>query len=244
METKLINIEIVSIYKKDDKVVNLPERMAKCTPDMHYAIQSIAKELEVQGGALILSDLFRSYDMQLQAHNDYVAGKKKAYSPPPGGSFHESGRAFDLSLSDIKIPLSEFWEIAAKYGINPIIDKPNSRAKEAWHFDCRGSHQIVYDYYKSKKGTNYKPYTASAISAILAVRIKVDFYKTRNKQAYIQSALIRLGKNIGNIDGLIGNKTKCALKELDIDFTCNSIDYIIDSIDNLLIEKFPNEFML
>jgi hypothetical protein len=42
----------------------LPTRMAKCTPDTHIAIFNIAKALAKKGGRLILSDLFRSYDMQ------------------------------------------------------------------------------------------------------------------------------------------------------------------------------------
>jgi len=37
----------------------------------------------------MLSDLLRSYDMQLQAHLDYTSGKKSAFSPAPGGSMHE-----------------------------------------------------------------------------------------------------------------------------------------------------------
>ena len=96
MKSPLIPIDILSIYKnKLGDLVPLSTRMAKCTPDTYNAIFNIATDLAKKGGKLILSDLFRSYDMQAQSHQDYVAGRKKAFSPPPGGSFHEAGRAFD-----------------------------------------------------------------------------------------------------------------------------------------------------
>lgn len=94
----------------------------------------------------MLSDLLRSYDMQLQAHLDYTSGKKSAFSPAPGGSMHEGGRAFDLDLGALKIKLGQFWDIARKYGVTPIIKSPNPSASEAWHFDCRGSHERIYAY--------------------------------------------------------------------------------------------------
>jgi D-alanyl-D-alanine carboxypeptidase len=105
------DIKIKSIYPSGD----LPKNMARCTPDMLNALQGAAADVKTAGGELILSDLYRSYDMQLQAHLDYVTGKKKAFSPPPGGSMHEAGRAFDLDLSSLKMKLSDFWKIAAKH---------------------------------------------------------------------------------------------------------------------------------
>ena len=133
MKSPLIPIDIVSIYKNRlGDPLPLPTRMAQCTPDMHTAIFNIATDLAKKGGKLILSDLFRSYDMQSQSHNDFVSGKKKAFSPPAGGSFHEAGRAFDLDLSAIKIPLADFWTIASKYGVNPIVAQPKPNQSEAW----------------------------------------------------------------------------------------------------------------
>ena len=69
------------------------------TVTLQRTLYGIRDELQAQGGKLELSDLFRSYDMQLQAHLDYTSGKKKAFSPPPGSSMHESGRAFDVDLA-------------------------------------------------------------------------------------------------------------------------------------------------
>jgi len=245
MKTPLVPIDITSIYKnRFGDIVPLPTRMAQCTPDTYTAIISIAKDLAKKGGKLVLSDLFRSYDMQAQAHYDYASGKKKAYSPPPGGSFHEAGRAFDLDLSQIKVTLAEFWTIAAKYNVVPIIAQPKANAAEAWHFDCRGSHQIVFQYYADGKGKNFKPYTAAAASAILSLGIQVDAFGANQKQAAIQSGLIRLGKTIGNIDGLIGRNTQRALEEVGIAFHPNEIDRILLQVENLVQQKFPKEYVV
>lgn len=243
MKSPLLPIDIVSIYKNElGDLLPLPIRMAKCTPDTFNAIFKITQELEKKGGKLILSDLFRSYDMQAQSHQDYIAGRKKAFSPPPGGSFHEAGRGFDLDLNAIKIPLADFWTIAAKYNVVPIISQPKTNVSEAWHFDCRGSHQLVYQYYVEGKGTNFKPYTAAAASGILAIGVNVDAFGSNQNQAAIQSGLIRLGKTIGNIDGQIGKNTHKALVELGIVFDLNNIDGMLVQVENLVQQKFQSEF--
>ncbi len=187
------------------------------------------------GGELVLSDLFRSYDMQFQANMDYVSGKEKAYSPPPRGSMHEAGRAMDIDLNKIKVTLEDFWNIAKKHGFFPIISKPSSKLKEAWHFDCRGSHGVVYDYYKSGKANNMPAHTAMAVSAILSSGIKVLKYKSCEKEAFIQSGLIRLGYKIGNIDGDVGNKTKKALANAG--FENYEVEKCVEFIEVLLFDK-------
>jgi len=243
MKSPLIALDILSIYKnKLGALVPLPFGIAKCTPDTHLAILNIAADIADAGGKLILSDLFRNHDMQAQSHQDYISGKKKAFSPPPGGSFHEAGRAFDIDLHSIKIPLAEFWKIAAKHGVSPIIEQPNIHASEAWHFDCRGSHQLVYKYYEQGKAHNFKPYTAAAISAILSIGVVVDSFGVNQKQAAIQSCLIRLGKEIGNMDGQIGSRTRQALKELSISVAAEDLDHILMQLENMLEQKFPGEY--
>ena len=74
--------------------------MAQCTPDAHVAIFNIASDLARKGGRLILSDLFRTHDMQAQSHQDFIAGRKKAFSPPPGGSFHYHHSAFEIPFEN------------------------------------------------------------------------------------------------------------------------------------------------
>ena len=244
MKTPLLPIDVLSIYKnKLGDRLPLPTRMAVCTPDTYAAIMNIATDVAKKGGKLILSDLFRSYDMQAQSHADYVAKRKKAFSPPPGGSFHEAGRAFDLDLSAIKVPLDAFWKIAAKYGVLPILTQPKANMSEAWHFDCRGSHQVVYQYYADKKGKNFKqPYTAASASGILSIGIRVDEFGKNQQQAALQSCLIRLGKDIGDMDGNLGKNSHKALDELGIKFDLKNMDGMLLEAENMIQTKFPGEF--
>ena len=244
MRTPLLPITFPSIYESGGVKVPLPRRMAVCTPDMKAALFKTAQDLREAGGKLVLSDLFRSYDMQLGSHMDWKSGKKKAFSPPPGGSLHEAGRGFDLDLTSMKINLADFWTLAARNGIVPIIAEPKKNVSESWHFECRGSHSLVQAYYKAGKGSNFdKPYQAMAASAIVSVGVKVDkFAAVANGQeaAYIQSGLIRLGKDIGNMDGAIGKKTRDGCTALGIGI--GSLEEMMTGVDQALQAKFPGEF--
>ncbi len=112
LTTPLVPINVASIYNK----AALPTRMSRCTPDTALAIQGVVDDLKSLGYDLRLSDLFRNYDMQRQANLDYLQGRKKAFSPPPGGSMHEAGRAMDIDLSSIGVPLKKFWEVVHAHG--------------------------------------------------------------------------------------------------------------------------------
>jgi hypothetical protein len=240
MAALLVRPVVISVYEVNGQRVLMPERMARSTPDMKKSMYGIRADVKAAGGKFELSDLFRSYDMQLQAHLDFTSGKKKAFSPPPGGSMHEAGRAFDVDLKALKLLLADFWQIAQKHGVVPIITQPDSRASEAWHFECRGSHQLVYDYYKAGKGTNFTPAAAMAASAIVAAGLKHDRFKDKEEAAYIQSGLIRLGQEIGNIDGEIGPKTSGMLSSVGIAGSTRAEQ--IQGLDALLQQKFPDEF--
>jgi len=240
MFAPLVSIRIASIYGGD-----LPPRMAKCTPDMLAGVLGVAAELDSTDNRLVLSDMYRSYDMQFQAHLDFVTGKKKAFSPPPGGSMHEAGRAFDLDLDNIQaMGLAAFWPVGKRHGLTPIIDKPISSKSEAWHFDCRGSHDLVYRYYQSKLGDNFaSPYTAMAASAIVSTGQKVDKLGSDPKTGYIQSGLIRLGQQPGDLDGQIGPKTRTALEAIGISPDQDSA-VIAERIERELQTKFPAEYFI
>ena len=246
MPSPLVKPLITSTYPADGPRVQMPERMAKVTPDLKRALYGIRDELQAQGGKLELSDLFRTYDMQFQAHLDYASGKKAAFSPPPGSSMHESGRAFDVDLSRIKVSLAAFWEIAKRWGVVPIIDEPKTSISECWHFECRGSHQLVRDHYQAGKGTNFKPAAALAVSAILGSGVPHDRFKGKQDAAYLQSGLIRLGHDIGNIDGDIGPRTLGVLSSLGIVSASASASASraeqVAGLDALLQKKFPEEF--
>ena len=179
--------------------------------------------------------------MQLGSHMDWKSGKKKAFSPPPGGSLHEGGRAIDLDLGAMKISLAAFWIIAAKNGLTPIIATPTKGVSESWHFECRGSHTLVHAYYKAGKGSNFdKPYQAMAASAIVSVGVRLDQFNDGQDMAYVQSGLIRLGQAIGNMDGDIGPQTRNGLAALGI--STASVGDMIAGIDQALQVKFPIEF--
>lgn len=240
MFAPLEKIKVPSIYGG-----NLPDHMARCTPDMLAAIRNIIRDLSPTKARLVLSDLYRSYDMQMQAHLDHVTGKKPAFSPRPGGSMHEAGRAFDLELKEIKsITLAGFWEVAEAHGVVPIIDTPSSGKSEAWHFDCRGSHALVYEYYAAGKGDNFQvPYRAMAASAIVSTGQRVDDLGDDPLPGYIQSALIRLGQEIGDMDGRVGPKTRAGLQAVGVDPNAD-LATIGVAIDRLLQEKFPNEYFV
>ncbi len=251
-------ITIESIYALGNiKNVPMPERMAFCTPDTKQALFFIDRDLRNVGGKVVLSDLYRSRDMQYQAYLDYTSGKKKAFSPAPGGSMHEAGRAFDLDLSRIKVSLDEFWKIAAFYGVVPIIAAPNPKTSESWHFECRGSYQKVYDYYAVGKGTNFKPAAAMAAAAILGIGVPHDsFPGEKRNAAFVQAALIRLGYQPGNMDGALGPKTSTALKAFlqvgtlgisDEMFyfklqNSNYLKEIVEKLDRKLQLDFPAEY--
>lgn len=244
MTIPLIPIEILSIYfdDKTNERLNLPKRLAQCTPDTRKAVINVSAELDAKGVHLFLSDMFRSHDMQLQAHIENA--KKGVFSPLPGGSMHEAGRAFDLDLDALLdkqgITLKDFWDIAARHGLLPIVSKPDPGLKEAWHFDCRGSHNKVRQYYlDGKGGTKMKPYHAMAASAIVAIGEKVDQFPSQ-KAAAIQSALIRLDHELGPLDGDIGDKTKKALEKAGVLFSDEST--MLSTLEIQLRQQFPEEF--
>jgi len=239
MTTPLVHIDILSCYKVNKVRKPLPERMAKCTPDTYKAINAISARVQAMGGKLILSDMFRSFDMQFQANLDYESHKKKAFSPPPGGSLHESGRAIDLQLVDLKISLADFWDIAREFNMLPIIRKPDDNASEAWHFDHAGSHRLVEAY--AKKHWNQNPYGEMAASAILSEGTKVLRFKDRQIEANIQYSLIRLGYEPGGVDGWLGKNSNTALTTAGIDPTVSK-EQILAAVEELLKAKFPEEY--
>jgi hypothetical protein len=216
--------------------------MAQCTPDTRTAVLDLRTELADRGVKLFLSDMFRSFDMQLQAHIENA--KKGVFSPRPGGSLHEAGRAFDLDLTALLagniLKLADFWEIAKGHGVVPIIGEPKPTTSEAWHFECRGSHSLVREYYRvGKGGDKMKPYQAMAASSILAIGVKVERFQNQ-KAAAIQSALIRLGHELGPLDGSIGQKTRDALTAAGIQQADEQT--MLNSLEEQLRQKFPKEF--
>lgn len=241
MTASLVPIDVPSIYLQGGHKVPLPKRMALCTPDMKMAIFKLGEAVKERDGLFALSDLFRTYEMQLQAALDYESGKKSAFSPRPGGSLHEAGRAFDVDLGSLQMTLDKFWSLAGSFNVVPINDTADPSLKEAWHFECRGSHQLVYDYYKIGKGANFKkPYSAMAASAILSVGIRHDRFPENAAVARLQSGLIRLGHDIGNMDGALGPKSTKALQAMGL--AEMALEQQTNAVEAQLQARFPAEY--
>ena len=84
-----------------------------------------------------------------------------------------------------------------------------------------------------------KPYQAMAASGILSVGVKVDRFGPNQQTAAIQSALIRLGQELGNIDGALGTKSKTALENVGVPFSDPST--MLQGLQHLLDAQFPEE---
>ena len=197
---KLVSIDIPSIYKVRGKRVNLPPPLNKLVDGAARTLYLMERDVLAAGGNLYLSDAFRTYDMQLQAHLDYMNKKKKSYSPPPGSSFHEAGRAIDIDVGNLGISLAEFWEIAERHGWNPIIERPNPRKRECWHFEYREFWDII---------VNYAGYKIATKLAIMDIDINCDPIWIIQGHLAIQEIYK------GEIDGICGtitNKSILAFK--------------------------------
>jgi hypothetical protein len=174
--------------------------------------------------------------MQRQAHLDYREGRKTAFSPPPGGSLHEAGRAIDRLVIDGCAAEAVLGDRQGPW-IFPIIDSPNPSRSEECHFDYRGSHNVVYEYVKKgKAGSLIPPTRRGRHSAIASVGVQLDMVPDQTA-AFIQAGLIRLGFDPGRIDGVVGARTLAAMREADVD-----PDDPAGSLSSHLKQRFAAEY--
>lgn len=205
--TALVQANIMSIYKdKTGSNLPLPLRLNQFTPDTMRGVGQFRSALRARGGDLLLSDGHRTYDAQHQAHLDYVSHKKQAYSPAPGGSFHEAGRAIDLDLNSLRIPLIDCWHIVIPLGWFPIIKTPDTKLAESWHFEYRGPFQAFVQKYGYRTG---------AKAAIADIGQQVDEDPGKNAIMQLQWQLLRLNylDCPDPIDGQRGHSTELAINE-------------------------------
>lgn len=186
LDGKLVKVVVNSIY--GDHSQPLPERMAWFCPEAAADLHLLLIDLHAAGGELYLSDGFRSEEMQAKAHFDYLTGTsqlkkrqefvakypqyltdyvasnggkgKVAFSPPPGGSWHESGRAMDIDTDPkwLKVSLDKFRAIAKAHGWTKIDS-------ESWHFEYRGPFQKKYEEFLKiyDSGSAYKLAAKAAV---------------------------------------------------------------------------------
>jgi len=175
---KLVTIAVKGIYGRPGSL--LPASMARLTPDAAASLAQVEAEIERLGGCFRLSDAYRSSAMQSRAHDDYIKGRKHAYSPPAGSSMHEAGRAIDLDLAALIHPpsvpkgsqtLNELkvraifeahgWTFIAPAGNPHSVD-----VKESWHIEFRGPFQETYDSVFKRANVHSKAYHSMAAAAI------------------------------------------------------------------------------
>lgn len=209
MGTKLVPVEIKSSYPN---VEFLPMPMAQMTPDAAASLAVVVAELEALGCLVRVSDMFRTRAQQVKAHNDWATGKKKAYSPPAGGSMHEAGRAIDLDLAPlINKQYAQGHTVLAEDDMRAIFTKHGwtwiSRSGkqdqidvlEEWHADYRGPFDAVYQKTMTATGNHGSAYHAMAAAGIADLEIYQtpsegsDAAKHAAMNVAAQPALIRLG---------------------------------------------------
>ncbi len=237
----LVPVPIASIYTRNGAPAPLPARMAWCAPDLRDALLALDTAVARRGGALRLSDLFRSAEMQDRAHADWKSGRKRAFSPPAGQSLHEAGRAFDLDLAALRMPLAEFWRLAAPHGVMPVIGTPCATSLEAWHFERPGSHALVRAYSATSDGAvrGVPARRVMVESALLALGLRAPRLGVRQREGFVQTALIRLGASPGPVDGIIGRRTRAALETFGLEWADPA--HTVRMLEHLLRARFPEE---
>ena len=222
---------LVSSYKKKYKPkerwdVEVFKDGAYIAPDMFSALTLLDAKVCDFGGTLYITDLYRSWDVQKKARDDFLSRKKKHFVAPPGGSFHNAGRAVDISIKELNFEgedreewLQILWDIAVPLGFSPIITIPDIDASEAWHLDFPGDDwRIAYDC------LSYVEVAKCAILDIGAWNPREN--KDTLESMYIQAQLIRLGKyEICKVDGIVGPKTNKVINDLGL-FNCDKKDVI------------------
>ena len=183
--------------------------------DMAEALKILDKIVTESGGSMYIIDLFRNWSVQEASRNQYLSGKKRAFVAPPGGSFHNAGRAVDISVKELSYSgiekddwLQKFWDQAKPLGLLPIIKIPNLGTSECWHFDFPGE-----DWKEAYEKLSYPEVAKCATLDIGAWDPSEDPAKV--DRMFLQSQLIRLGHyEIGKVDGVIGSKTQRVLDQL------------------------------
>lgn len=207
--TELEAVGIGTTYKTKDGL--LPARMALATPDTMEAVYKARDAIAATGGKLLITDMYRSYDVQRQAYLEYVASVKAGHPiakrSPPGSSLHNSGRAIDLSLDDAlkHLTLEKLWELMAPIGWVPIIEKPDTGVSEAWHFEVRG---------------NFKPlhtlgYAVMVRAAICDIRGMTSDTQATTDRAHLQYQLMRTGRTpiTSTLQGALSPEEMTAMKK-------------------------------
>ena len=219
----------------------LPHRLAQCTPDTKAAIEAVARDLAGLGFGIRLSDLFRSHDMQAQSHADFVEGRKKAFSPPPGGSLHEAGRAMDIDLSSIGVPLPQV--LGDRQGARLHARSSTRRIRTGRNPGTSIVAAVTTRYTSTcrpgRRAPCSRPIRRWRRARLLAIGVKLDVIPAQERRRSCKPALIRLGFDPGRIDGVQGNRTMRALEAAGAD-----LHDPITWLSEALRKMYPAEYAL
>jgi hypothetical protein len=235
MPTLLTDIVFPSIYRVNDREVNLPKRMAQCTPDTKAALLGLPETL-LHGAGSCASAIFFGATACRCKRILITGAEKRARSARRLGATGTKRAARSTFTWVPSRSRSLIFGGSPRNGVVPIIAAPDKKLSEAWQFECRGSHQLVYVHYQGRPNTNFK----AALNAILSIGRSVADMRCKDDAGRVQSSLIRLGKSIGNIDGDIGPKSRAALKAPGLETL--SLAEAQEALVAKLEKAFPGEF--
>ena len=193
----------------------------KMIPAAAIALKKLSDAVLSEGGDFRVTDCHREINTQIALRKRYdywiACGKPKgsAYNSKtmknvfvalPGKSNHNGGRAVDLDIGSLKFPgihpnrqLDKLWEIAKPLGWTPIIRSPIEGSSESWHFDFQDDLEGVFDRLGYEQG---------ALAGSLLVGQAGEW---QTYERVIQALVCRAGASIGEIDGIIGPRTRSAV---------------------------------
>ncbi|KKM77632.1 hypothetical protein LCGC14_1368040 [marine sediment metagenome] len=201
----VVNVRVPGIYVTRGNP--LPKRMSKLVKPAVLALQKVYKDIVAEGGHLYLSDMFRSANDQQKAHEDWKSGRKSAYSPPSCNSVHEAARAIDIDAFDTMISHKRVREILNRYGWINIV--ATLTGAECWHYEFR---QKRWEDFKTKNG--YAEMARAMKKDIGNVTSLAKANRQMEDMKWVQSSLNKILKIHLTIDGLMGEKTREAVRKL------------------------------
>jgi hypothetical protein len=114
--------------------------MARLHPKVRESFYAIVRDVKAHGGHLIVSDMFRPWQVQMD-----LRARKPRLAKKPGQSYHEAGLAWDFDISQLGISLAEFHVIVKRNGWMPITP-PDPHKAECWHiqhpYESLGYHSL------------------------------------------------------------------------------------------------------
>lgn len=115
----------LSVYQNVHGVrIPLPVDQAYLTGDAEMALHTTLAQVGDAGGRILITSMWRTPEQQMLRWTDFQTGNKRSYSPLPGRSMHECGRAIDIDTraDSLKLPHSKIREILLANRWFPIVE--------------------------------------------------------------------------------------------------------------------------